>query len=105
MAVTRDDLLHVAELARLEVSEASVAELLRQLIGILQHMEVLARVDTEGVCAAEGVGDAATPLREDRGPPVPLFRQREQFAPEARDGFFLVPRLATHDTGDPELPE
>jgi aspartyl-tRNA(Asn)/glutamyl-tRNA(Gln) amidotransferase subunit C len=36
------------------------------------------------------------PLRADDAPPVVLQRAREAFAPATRDGFFLVPRLATH---------
>jgi hypothetical protein len=36
------------------------------------------------------------PLREDTGPPLPLARARDRFAPAVRDGFLLVPRLATH---------
>jgi aspartyl-tRNA(Asn)/glutamyl-tRNA(Gln) amidotransferase subunit C len=37
------------------------------------------------------------PLRADGGPPYPLAHPRETFAPEMRDGFFLVPRLSTHE--------
>jgi hypothetical protein len=36
-------------------------------------------------------------LREDAGPPIPLARPLESFAPLMRDGFLLVPRLATHE--------
>jgi aspartyl-tRNA(Asn)/glutamyl-tRNA(Gln) amidotransferase subunit C len=36
-------------------------------------------------------------LRPDAGPPIPLLRAPAFFAPAMRDGFFLVPRLATHE--------
>jgi aspartyl-tRNA(Asn)/glutamyl-tRNA(Gln) amidotransferase subunit C len=97
MAVTRDDVLHVASLARLALDETSVPRLVRELNGILEHMDALQRVDTAGVMGAEGVGDAGMPLRADGGPPYPLAHPREGFAPEMRDGFFLVPRLSTHE--------
>ena len=97
MAVSREDLLHVASLARLALDEQSVPRLVRELNGILEHMEVLRKVDTSGVTGAAGVGDAGMPLREDGGSPYPLAHQREAFAPEMRDGFFIVPRLATHE--------
>jgi aspartyl-tRNA(Asn)/glutamyl-tRNA(Gln) amidotransferase subunit C len=61
-------------------------------------MAVLARVDTARVTPASGISDGGMPLRDDRGEQLPLERTREAFAPEMRDGFFLVPRLATHDT-------
>jgi aspartyl-tRNA(Asn)/glutamyl-tRNA(Gln) amidotransferase subunit C len=97
MAVTRDDVAHVAELARLALDDARVNELVRELNGILAHMDELRKVDTEGVEPTAGVGDAGTPLRPDVGPPIPLERSREDFAPAMRDGFFIVPRLSTHE--------
>jgi aspartyl-tRNA(Asn)/glutamyl-tRNA(Gln) amidotransferase subunit C len=97
MAVTREDVLHVASLARLALDETSVPRLVNELNGILAHMDVLQKVDTTGVTGAEGVGDAGMPLREDAGPPYPLAHPREEFAPERRDGFFIVPRLSTHE--------
>lgn len=97
MPVTREDLLHVAALARIALDEAAIPRLVRELNGILEHMEVLQRVDTAGVMGAEAVGDAGMPLRADGGMPYPLAHAREVFAPETRDGFFIVPRLATHE--------
>lgn len=97
MAVTRDDLLHVASLARLAIAEEDIPRLLDELNAILGHMDVLQRVGTEGIAAAEAVGDEAMPLRADGGPPYPLAHAPVQFAPAMRDGFFLVPRLGTHE--------
>ncbi|HET7552635.1 MAG TPA: Asp-tRNA(Asn)/Glu-tRNA(Gln) amidotransferase subunit GatC [Gemmatimonadaceae bacterium] len=97
MAVTRDDVAHVAELARIALDDARVNDLVRELNGILLHMDELRKVDTEGVEPTAGVGDAGTPLRPDEGPQIPLDRPREKFAPAMRDGFFIVPRLSTHE--------
>ena len=97
MGVTRQDVLHVAALARLALDERAVDRLVTELNGILEHMDVLQKVDTSGVTAVEGVGDAGMPLRADGGPPYPLARAREELAPEMRDGFLIVPRLATHE--------
>jgi aspartyl-tRNA(Asn)/glutamyl-tRNA(Gln) amidotransferase subunit C len=105
MAVSRDDVRHVAALARLDVPESRLPELVAQLNGILSHMDALAKVKTTGVMATAGVGDAAMPLRADIGPPIPLLHSLESFAPQMRDGFILVPRLATHETADDESDE
>lgn len=103
MAIGPDDVRHVAALARLAVPDAKIPELVSQLNGILSHMDVLAKVKTTGVMAAAGVGDGAMPLRADIGPPIPLARPIESFAPQMRDRFILVPRLATHENaGDDE---
>jgi aspartyl-tRNA(Asn)/glutamyl-tRNA(Gln) amidotransferase subunit C len=98
MAVTIDDVRHLAELARLGIDPQRARSLVAQLNTILAHMEVLSKVDTTGVEATVGVGAAGTPLRADVGAPPALARTPEAFAPAMRDGFFVVPRLSTHDT-------
>ena len=93
MAVTRDDLLRIAALARIGVPEARVDALVRELGGILAHMEELAKVQPP----TDADDERAMPLGADEPGSVPLARPHESFAPLTRDGFFLVPRLATHD--------
>jgi aspartyl-tRNA(Asn)/glutamyl-tRNA(Gln) amidotransferase subunit C len=100
MAVTFDDVRHIASLARLGVDDARLPALAAELNGILGHMDVLQRVDVSGVPPEYEVGVSAMPLRADDGAQYPLAVPRESFAPAMRDGFFLVPRLATHE--DPE---
>ena len=94
MAVSEDDVRNIALLARLGIDNAGVPALVDQLNGILAHMDVLQSVDIGDAL------DATTPqgmqLRPDLNTAVPLARERAAFAPEFRDGFFLVPRLATH---------
>ena len=97
MAVTREDVLHIAELARLGVEPARVDELTMELSAILAHMDVLSQVDTSGVSPTAGVGEGGTPLRHDVGVPPLMKGTLESFAPAMRDGFFIVPRLATHE--------
>lgn len=104
MAVTDADVRHIAALARLSIEEARMPELVGQLNGILAHMEVLRQVATDEPDSMPAPPPAPTPLRADAGPPLPLAQPRERFAPAMRDGFFLVPRLATHEDqaeGDP----
>ena len=102
MPIGPEDVRHVAALARLAVPESRVPELVAQLNGILSHMDALGQVDTAGVMGAAGVGDAAMPLRPDVGPPIPLVHPLASFAPQLRDGFLLVPRLATHEDSLPD---
>ena len=97
MSITRDDVKHVASLARLAMTDERAEEFTAQLNTILGHMEVLARVDTGRVEPVTGVGAEAAPLQDDQGPSVQLERRIEQIAPSTRDGFFLVPRLSTHE--------
>lgn len=102
MSVSENEVRHVAALARLGLEPSRIPVIAAELNGILAHMDVLSRVNTTGVGAVTGVGAAGTPLRVDGGNQIPLARPREAFAPATREGFFLVPRLATHEDADPE---
>lgn len=98
MAVDESDVRHIAALARLGVEPARIPALVGELNTILSHMDVLAKVKTRGAQEAAGVGDGGMPLRADAGPPIPLARDLSSFAPAVRDGFLVVPRLATHES-------
>jgi aspartyl-tRNA(Asn)/glutamyl-tRNA(Gln) amidotransferase subunit C len=98
MAVSESDVRHVASLARLAIKPARLPSLVSELNGILEHMEVLERVETGRGMWDVGGDRLETPMRSDRdSSPIPLAVPRESFAPLMRDGFFLVPRLATHE--------
>ena len=100
MAVTLDDVRHVAALARLALDVEHAQALTAELNSILRHMDVLTQIDTAGTPEVAGIGAAGLPLRPDAGPPIPMARTLAEFAPRTEDGFFLVPRIATHDGGD-----
>lgn len=95
--VTIKDVRHVAALARLGLTDETAAALTKDLNSILEHMDALAKVKTEGVSDDPGVGSEAMRLRGDEIAPMPLASRLDAFAPEMRDGLFLVPRLATHE--------
>jgi len=98
VAVSDQDVLHIAALARLGVDPARVPALVSELNGILEHMDVLSSVDSGREMWDVGETRSETPMRSDGdASPIPLAIPREKFAPEMRDGFFLVPRLATHE--------
>jgi aspartyl-tRNA(Asn)/glutamyl-tRNA(Gln) amidotransferase subunit C len=94
VSVSNEDVLHVAQLARLVIDDARLPGLVAELNGILRHIDALQQATIPTDLGERAV--AGMPLRADDAPPVALQRAREAFAPATRDGFFLVPRLATH---------
>jgi aspartyl-tRNA(Asn)/glutamyl-tRNA(Gln) amidotransferase subunit C len=102
VAVSLDDVRHVAALARLGLTDERAAALVGEMNTILAHMDVLSSVNTDGVDEVAGIGASGTPVRRDDRAPVPLARAPEAFAPRMRDGFLLVPRLSTHDVAEEE---
>ena len=99
MRVTFDDVRHIAALARLGVPDDRLPVLANELSQILDHMSVLQSVKVGGNPADSPAQEeqGGMPLRADGGVQYPLAAPRESFAPSVRDGFFLVPRLATHE--------
>ena len=99
MPVSADDVRHVAALARLGLDPARIEELVRELNGILAHVDELSAVDVADVELDTLLVEQA-PLRSDEVAPSSPRDARESVAPNMRDGFFLVPRLATHDDSE-----
>lgn len=104
MAVTHDDVRHVATLARLRVDEEKLDHLVTELNGILAHMDALSDVDTREIEQAAFAPKVSTPVRSDSSGPMKMYSPLASFAPAVRDGFVLVHRLATHEDGADRAP-
>ena len=65
MALDRDDVEHIALLARIGLTEEEVEMFREQLSNILEQFETLRDVDTTGVAATGHAGQLQTVLRED----------------------------------------
>ena len=96
MKITEKEVRYVADLANLSLSDAEVAQLRADLDGILEHMDRLKEIDTEGVEPMAQVlfdaGETAT-LREDV--PVPPLGNPAALAnaPQPGAGYFKVPKV------------
>ena len=65
MAISREDVLHVAKLACLELSEAEVERMTRDLASILAHVAELSKVDTTNVVPTTHLAVERLPLNPD----------------------------------------
>ena len=93
MIVDKDVVLNIAELAQLQIEDDEVDHYVDSLGRILQLVEEVQSVDTQGVEPVSNPLDGIQRLREDR---VTEEDQRELFlanAPESEQGLFLVPRV------------
>jgi aspartyl-tRNA(Asn)/glutamyl-tRNA(Gln) amidotransferase subunit C len=93
VSIGRDEVVHVAKLAELAVSEAELPKLVDQLSRIVDFVAELNEVPADESAPPFQAGPAKTPLREDIVAPVPLARSPAEIAPEFTAGFFVVPRL------------
>jgi aspartyl-tRNA(Asn)/glutamyl-tRNA(Gln) amidotransferase subunit C len=91
MAITRDDVLHVAKLARLELDETEIERLMRDLRSILGYVEELRGLELSNVPETAHVAVEATPLRDDVVEPSLTPDVALAEAPRKSGGGFAVP--------------
>jgi aspartyl-tRNA(Asn)/glutamyl-tRNA(Gln) amidotransferase subunit C len=93
MALTRDEVLHVAQLARLSLKPEEIETFTRQLNDILAYVAKLQEVDTEGVPPLAHVIPLSNAFREDEVQPGLERDETLANAPEREEGAFVVPRV------------
>ena len=89
--IDRDQVLHVARLARIELSEEEIARMPPELSKILEHVETMNELDLEGIEPTSHVVDLTNVLREDVPRPGLPREQALSQAPDASEGGFRVP--------------
>lgn len=91
MSIQRDDIIKVAHLAHIQVSEEQIPDITNSINDILQLIDAIQQVDTRNVTPLSNPHDARQQLREDI---VTSRNQRDAMlanAPLTENGLFLVP--------------
>ncbi len=98
MPLSLSDVQHIADLAQLEISDDRADKIREQLNGILDLVNQMSEVDTNGVeplshPVAAYLDDVSLRLREDVVTEENRREDYQQSAPKAQDGLYLVPRV------------
>jgi len=95
--IEREQVLHVAKLARLRLSEAEVEKMAGELSGILEHVDRIGELDLDEVPPTTHVVDLENVLRPDE--PRPSWPREDVLAqaPDPADGAFRVPAPRDED--------
>jgi aspartyl-tRNA(Asn)/glutamyl-tRNA(Gln) amidotransferase subunit C len=93
--IDREQVLHVARLARLELSEDEVARMSKELSAVADYIEKIGELDLEGVPATTHVVEVSNALRRDVVQPSLEREIAFANAPAVADGGFLVPSPQT----------
>ncbi|MCP4446413.1 MAG: Asp-tRNA(Asn)/Glu-tRNA(Gln) amidotransferase subunit GatC [Myxococcales bacterium] len=91
--VTEDEIRSLGSLARLQLSDTEVAQLKTDLVGILEHMDALKEVDTEGVVPMSHVLGTVGHLRSDVVLASLPTDDALAASPAHADGLFSVPAI------------
>ncbi len=99
MTLSRDQVRHVAMLARLGLEEGEEEFYAQQLSRILEHINRLEAVNTDAIPPTAQVVELRNVMRDDE--PRPSLAQEEALAnaPAAGDGFFVVKAIQESDPG------
>ncbi len=96
--LSRDDVAHVAHLARLGLDDAELARLQGQLNHILEQYAILAELDTEHIAPTAQTIELENILREDRAAPSLPVDVALAGAPERIGDHLVVPAILADQT-------
>jgi aspartyl-tRNA(Asn)/glutamyl-tRNA(Gln) amidotransferase subunit C len=93
MKITREEVVHVAKLARLNLDEEAIELYTKQLGDILTYMDTLNRVNTDDVPSTSHAIFMNNAFREDEVKDSLPADEALANAPQAEDGGFVVPKV------------
>lgn len=93
MKISREEVLKVAELARLELDDGLTTKLVDQIGNILNYVDTLEKVDTTGVPPTNHALSLSNAFREDVVIPSPGTDMAIANAPLHENGCFVVPKI------------
>ncbi|MGC9513543.1 MAG: Asp-tRNA(Asn)/Glu-tRNA(Gln) amidotransferase subunit GatC [Fidelibacterota bacterium] len=93
MSISREEVLHIAKLARLSLSEEEITMYTHQLGDILNYVQKLNELNIDDVEPMKHVLDMVNVLREDKDLPSLSREDVLKNAPEHDEEFFKVPRV------------
>jgi aspartyl-tRNA(Asn)/glutamyl-tRNA(Gln) amidotransferase subunit C len=89
--IDREQVLHVARLARLRLDEGEVERMSSELSTILDHIETIEQLDLDGVDPTSHVVELENVLRQDEPRPSIARERALENAPESSGEGFRVP--------------
>lgn len=93
MKITKEEVLHVAHLARLDIDGADIDRFAGQIGTILDYVDTLKQVDTTGVAATSHAISLTNAFREDENQDHLDPESSLANAPLKDDGAFVVPKV------------
>jgi aspartyl-tRNA(Asn)/glutamyl-tRNA(Gln) amidotransferase subunit C len=93
MKVSKEDVIKIAHLARLDLQESNVAEMQDSINKVLDWMEALNAVNTTGVAPLAHMTSALNHFREDEAKSSLTREQALALGPDTNEQYFKVPQV------------
>ena len=100
MTINKQDIRHVAKLAKLEISDESIEKITGQMDNIIGMVEKLSELDTEDVPEMYHGISIQNIMREDKAVPGTDRELLFKNVKESKDGMIRVPAMIDNEEGD-----
>ena len=93
MEVSKEEILHIAELANLKIKDEEIGEYIKNLQDILNFANIVNKAPIDGLETANGAIDNFNVFRKDE---IEVFEDNKallQNAPEQKDNMFKIPKV------------
>ena len=93
MSITKEEIIKVAHLAHINVSQEEIKQVEKKLVGILDLIEKMQEVNTDSIEPMSHALDINQPLREDKVTEKDIRDKSLSLAPHSEQSLFIVPQV------------
>ena len=92
MSITKEEIIKIAHLAHINVSQEEIKQVEKKLVGILDLIEKMQDVDTDSIEPMSHALNINQPLREDKVTEKDIRDKSLSLAPHSEQSLFIVPQ-------------
>jgi len=93
MSITKEEIIKIAHLAHINVSQEEIKQVEKKLVGILDLIEKMQDVDTDSIEPMSHALNINQPLREDKVTEKDIRDKSLSLAPHSEQSLFIVPQV------------
>jgi len=93
MSITKEEIIKIAHLARINVSQEEIQQVKKKLVGILALIDKMQEVDTDSIEPMSHALNITQPLREDKVTEKDIRDKSLSLAPHSEQSLFIVPQV------------
>ena len=93
MAINKEEIIHIAKLASLNLTEEEIEKYAKDMTDILEFAEIVNNLDTDKIKETVGINGEYNVFRKDEIKPSMDREELLRNAPSHEDGMFRIPKV------------
>ena len=93
MSISKEEIIKIAHLARINVAQEEIQQVEKKLVGILALIDKMQEVDTDSIEPMSHALNITQPLREDKVTEKDIRDKSLSLAPHSEQSLFIVPQV------------